>query len=373
MEIKFVSILFLISIVIFDLKTIVFYIFIKMFLNFLIVSTLGLIIKSSEERSFLHWMRESKNFYIGEEYHFRLGVWIANYRYIQSQNTDFSKKHFKCGMNSLSALTSSEYRSYLGYRLNKDNSKNGKTIMTNSKSNYNKIQSSYAKNKDYPDELDYRTNEPAVLNPISNVGSCAGADWAFSVTSSIETNHAIKEAELIKLSEQCLIDCVTYCDGCNSCTPYKAFFCITNERYQCHVNTESDYPYEGSKGECRFNMNKALALYSGVIWQNDQPENDMIGYLNDYGIGALSMDATAASFQLYVSGIYDDKNCGTENNHAINVVGYGTEGEGDSAIPYWICRNCWGRAWGEDGYFRIIRGVNQCGISKQVGFPLKFF
>ena len=99
----------------------------------------------------------------------------------------------------------------------------------------------------------------------------------------------------------------------------------------------------------------------------------MIEYLNDYRIGTAIMDASSASFQLHVSGIYDDKNCGTMTNHAINVVGYGFDGEGDSSILYWICRNCWGNSWGEDGYFRIFRGNNECGISTQIGFPLSFY
>ncbi|KAK8838859.1 hypothetical protein M9Y10_032901 [Tritrichomonas musculus] len=105
----------------------------------------------------------------------------------------------------------------------------------------------------------------------------------------------------------------------------------------------------------------------------EQPETDLISDLNDYEICSIGMDASAASFQLYVRGIYDEQNCGKDNNHAINLVGYGSEGEGDKAIPNWICRNCWGKSLGQDGYFRIIHGVNECGIAHQFGFPVKFF
>ncbi len=34
------------------------------------------------------------------------------------------------------------------------------------------------------------------------------------------------------------------------------------------------------------------------------------------------------------------------------IVGYGTDGLTD----YWICKNSWGTSWGEDGFFKIVRG-----------------
>jgi aminopeptidase C len=33
-----------------------------------------------------------------------------------------------------------------------------------------------------------------------------------------------------------------------------------------------------------------------------------------------------------------------------------------SPVPYWLVANSWNNDWGEDGFFRIIRGVDECGI-----------
>lgn len=339
---------------------------------FLIISSLCLTIEPSEEKSFLHWMRETKHFYVGDEYNFRFGIWLSNYRYIRSQNT--KKQHFKCGLNSFAAHTPTEYRLYLSLNPAKNNLKAKNTIMPNTQSNIDKFNKFIKKDKHLsdPDELDYRNHDPKVLNDIQDVGTCSGSDWAFAVAACIETNHALSfHKTLYKISEQCLIDCVEYCDGCNSCEAYAAFTFLTGI-YEGYTNLIQDYPWTGSKGTCNFNQEKSVALYTGVYWGHENPEADMIHWLNTVGIGAVRIDASSASFQLYTSGVYDDKNCGTKTNLDVDVVGYGNEGTGDSAVPYWICRNSWGTAWGESGYFRILRGVNQCGITTVFGFPAVF-
>ena len=45
-------------------------------------------------------------------------------------------------------------------------------------------------------------------------------------------------------------------------------------------------------------------------------------------------------------------------NHAVQLVGYGSEAGED----YWLVRNSWGEDWGEAGYIRLAREVEpQCG------------
>jgi hypothetical protein len=48
----------------------------------------------------------------------------------------------------------------------------------------------------------------------------------------------------------------------------------------------------------------------------------------------------------------------TKINHAVTVVGYGTQ----NGMPYWLVKNSWGPNWGDNGYIRIRRGTNECGI-----------
>ena len=72
---------------------------------------------------------------------------------------------------------------------------------------------------------------------------------------------------------------------------------------------------------------------------------------------------------LYESGIHDPQDCDDKINHALLLVGYGESVEG---VPYWLVKNTWGKViiffiifqnWGEDGYFRLLRGENKCRVN----------
>lgn len=57
--------------------------------------------------------------------------------------------------------------------------------------------------------------------------------------------------------------------------------------------------------------------------------------------------------------------------HAVNIIGWG-EQEGEK---FWWIENTWGEDWGANGYFKMIRGVNNCGVEENVicGIPDLFY
>ncbi|VDO79346.1 unnamed protein product [Haemonchus placei] len=67
-------------------------------------------------------------------------------------------------------------------------------------------------------------------------------------------------------------------------------------------------------------------------------------------------------FSLYKSGIYRHTAGGSQGLHAVKMIGWGTE----NGTDYWIIANSWNNDWGENGYFRMIRGINDCGIEDTI-------
>jgi len=51
-------------------------------------------------------------------------------------------------------------------------------------------------------------------------------------------------------------------------------------------------------------------------------------------------------------------------DHYVEIVGWDTDHTQTPPLPYWIVRNSWGQYWGENGWFRIVRGVNALGIEE---------
>lgn len=66
-----------------------------------------------------------------------------------------------------------------------------------------------------------------------------------------------------------------------------------------------------------------------------------------------------ASWNRYKSGFLDTCYPDTHYLHAVVILGYTSEA--------WLLKNSWGTGWGENGYFKIKRGV--CSKITNIDYP----
>jgi len=87
-------------------------------------------------------------------------------------------------------------------------------------------------------------------------------------------------------------------------------------------------------------------------------EFNMLAEITARGPIACTIAVTPA-FEAYTSGVFTDKTGAVSLDHEIEIAGFGIDTDG---TKYWIGRNSWGTYWGENGWFRLVRGVNNLGV-----------
>jgi C1A family cysteine protease len=190
-----------------------------MFALILAASLSAPLIQVHEEKSFVAWMKTNNFLFTGDEYQVRFGIWLANKRSVQEHNAD--KKSFKVSLNKFAALTSSEYKSLLGYKKLRTPTNVQRIIVKK--------------------DADVNWTAKGVVNEIQDQGQC-GSCWAFSAIQSIESIYAIAHQTLYKLSEQNLVDCVIEDDGCGGGLMDDAFNYVIKSQKGA-VNLLGDCPY----------------------------------------------------------------------------------------------------------------------------------
>ncbi|KAL4185711.1 hypothetical protein AMTRI_Chr10g7290 [Amborella trichopoda] len=172
-----------------------------------------------------------------------------------------------------------------------------------------------------PASMDLRAK--GAVTPLENQGLCSC--WAFSVVAAIEGKTQIKTGKLVSPSEQEL----GYLND--------AFKFIINNQ---GLSTEATYPYKAVVGTC--NTKNVSAHAATITGYRDVPTNNETALLK------------AAASQLFYSGGVFTGDCGTETDHCLTAIGYGTS---DDGTKYWLLKNSWGEEWGEKGYVRMQRDV----------------
>ncbi|XP_049780745.1 dipeptidyl peptidase 1-like [Schistocerca cancellata] len=207
------------------------------------------------------------------------------------------------------------------------------------------------------------------VSPVRNQGNC-GSCFAFSAAGMLEARIRIQtnSTQQPVFSPQDVVSCSPLDQGCSG-----GFSYLVAGRYgkDYGLVEESCSPYVGSNTECSTNVTctrhyssayEFIGGYYGgcneVLMQEALIQN-----------GPLSVDFMVYDdFRAYTSGVYKHVKSTTRSDfnplvsvsHSVLLVGYGVDEA--SGEKYWIVKNSWGGDWGDAGYFKILRGTNECGI-----------
>ncbi|CAO1340688.1 unnamed protein product [Diamesa tonsa] len=280
----------------------------------------------------------------------RLRIFLNNRKEIAKNNQKFAHHEvsYEMGTNQFSDLTTTEFLDMMTVKdLKLSEIKYDVTFIG-------------AANVDLPSAVDWRTK--GAVTPVKNQGHC-GSCWTFSVTGAMEGQQFRKNNKLVSLSEQNLLDC-SKSNGCKGGWMNNAFDYIKRNG---GIDTEQSYPYRGVEGRCAFNKKNVGAICRGFSNIPRGNEESLKNAVATKGPIAVAINV-GHSFQSYHSGVYYERACNPNQlNHAVLVVGYGSEGGKD----YWLVKNSWGGGWGQDGYIKMARNKgNNCGIASAASFPL---
>jgi len=218
------------------------------------------------------------------------------------------------------------------------------------------------------DEYRYsRSSVPASYNsvtlgnvsPVKHQGSC-GSCVAFATMALVETCFKKTVGVFGDYSEQHFVDCAydgIDVSGCNGAT-LQGYAKWLKEKSP-KLAHETTYPYKATQQTCPTTYKQFYqgVSTSGAYWTESGDEATLKKLVAKHGAVVTGV-AAAGPFSQYKGGIFAGCNSGQREDHAVTVVGYGTE----NGVDYWVVKNSWGTAWGEKGYIRVKRGVKMCGI-----------
>ncbi|XP_031478482.1 thiol protease SEN102-like [Nymphaea colorata] len=287
----------------------------------------------------------------------RFNVFKHNVKFIH----EFNKKgsSYKLKLNDFGDLTNQEFRS----------------LYANSKINHHRLlqgsqrPSAAALQRDAGDDpppaIDWRAL--GAVTEVKNQGKC-GSCWAFSTVVAIEGITQIKTKKLVSVSEQELVDCDTGNGGCNGGLMEKAFEFVEKNG---GLALEKKYPYTEKQGKCNVSKLKINDVtIDGHVSVPEKNESALMQAVAKQPV-SVAIEASGTAFQFYSEGVFTGP-CGTELDHGVAIVGYGTEADG---TKYWIVKNSWGSGWGENGYIKMAREISEpdglCGIATYAVYPTK--
>jgi len=222
------------------------------------------------------------------------------------------------------------------------------------------------RDNDFPTFWDWRNASSVNFVPdVRDQASC-GSCYAFGTLGMLESRIRIKtqNQDKVILSPQEIVSCSEYAQGCDGGFPYL----VEKTGEDFGIVPESCFTYTAFNSPCSkrchdFESQKRYFTNYAYIGGYYGACNEQAMLQELYQNGPIVVGFQVYNdFFAYRKGIYfhtklkSNINAWEETNHAVFAVGWGIE----NGVKYWIVQNSWGKSWGENGYFRIKRGNDEC-------------
>jgi len=235
-----------------------------------------------------------------------------------------------------------------------------------------------------PDNFDSRVNWPqcTTISTVRDQSAC-GSCFAFGAVEAMSDRICIHlKGTITSLSSGDAAFCCDACgDGCDGGYPsavwqYWKDTGIVEEACWPYPFASCDHHLNGSTKPCPGNEypsadcpNSCDKSWNGPAWSADRHHASSV-YNIDGGETAIMQEimqngpvetafTVYADFLSYKSGVYQYTFGDELGGHAVKIIGWGVTSNG---VKYWIVANSWNADWGEKGFFRIIRGTDDCGF-----------
>merc|ERR1712184_207034 len=123
---------------------------------------------------------------------------------------------------------------------------------------------------------------------------------------------------------------------------------------------ESDYSYKGKDGTCKESSVTGVVGCTSYVNVAAGSSSGLMASI-ETAPTSVAIEADKLVFQFYSGGVLNSSNCGTNLDHGVLAVGYGT----DNGQDYYLVKNSWATSWGDNGYIKIANngdGDGICGI-----------
>lgn len=204
-------------------------------------------------------------------------------------------------------------------------------------------------------------------SPVKDQAAC-GSCWTFSTIASLEAAYYRATGKALLLSEQHVLNC-DWAD-----TPQKGCFgggqdlALDWAFDNGFIASEASLPYTGVNDFCPKHADGVrFKGHWSIVTPGEEAVKEAVA---TRGPLTVSIDASHPDMAFYKSGIYHNPDCQDTADgldHAVILSGYGQDEEGH---PYWIVKNTWSTNWGEEGYVRVSRRPEDCGIASEAMYAV---